>query len=173
MSPFTKIGEFDYWTDLLSAEQTSKNFEKSIPEYRSKHNGYGAWMAGRRVGEYAQFAKQQRLQIHGTALVVMDAGPVCTCGLVGRQEVEGPPNDDHVLLGNPGHIDNSTQDVVTAFYIRHRSEATQDWPLHFFCQICSALELADLTGDEKLDELLLQDFRDAHQHPEFNDEEKS
>lgn len=121
-------------------------------------------MAGRRVGEYARFAYQQRLQIHGTALVVMDAGPVCSCGLVARLEVEDAPNDDNILFGNPGHIDNATQKLVTAFYIRHFSEETQDWPLHFFCQICSALELADLTGDESLDLVLLQDFRAAHSH---------
>ena len=163
MSPFTKIGEFEYWTDLLDAKSTSDNFDKSIADYRKKREGWSAYMAGRRVGEYSEFARQQRLQIHGTALIV-DEDPVCSCGLIARFDVAEAPIRDHILFANPGHIDYANGQLVTAFYIRHRSEETQDWPLHFFCQICSALELADPTGDEEIDKLLLQDFRKAHEH---------
>ncbi|MBP6043505.1 MAG: hypothetical protein KA500_03210 [Rhodoluna sp.] len=163
MSPFTKIGVFEYWTNLLEAVRTSDDFEKSIAEYREKRQGWSAYMSGRRVGEYLEFARLQRMQIHGTALVA-DDDPVCSCGLVARLDVPAAPNQDHILFANPGHIDYANGQLVTAFYIRHRSEETQDWPLHFFCQICSALELAELTGDEKLDRILLEDFRMAHGH---------
>lgn len=174
MSPFTKIGQFKYWTNLLDARGTSTHFDKASDELREKSSetnnaGYGAWMAGRRAGEYASFAMQQKRQIHGTALVA-NWVPVCSCALVADFEIENPDGNENWLYASEGHLDNELGAVVTAFYIRHYSAETQKWPLHFFCQICSALEPADLTGDDKLDAILLADFRELHNHEEISEE---
>jgi hypothetical protein len=165
MSNITIIGQYRYWTDLLEPLRTVEYFEDLIPKLRAKKQGYGAWMAGRRIGEYREFAYQQSVQIHGSALSI-DDGPVCNCGLIAELEVPEAPYDSHILFANPGHIDYSKGQIVTAFYIRHRNQDDQTWPfpLHFFCQICSALEPAEMTGDEALDAILLEDFRAAHGH---------
>lgn len=167
MSPFTQIGSYRYWTDLLEPQRTSEYFETLIRDLRTKKQGYGAWMASRRVGEYGEFARQQKFQIHGTALST-DDGPVCSCGLVAEIDVPSAANSDLILFANPGHLDYANGLIVTCFYIQHRSDESQPWPwpLHFFCQICSALQLADTTGDDVLDAILLEDFRTEHKHPE-------
>lgn len=170
VSPFTKIGSFYYWNDLLNASETSEHFEQMVSELRAKKQGYGAWMAGRRVGEYAAFAGLQKEQIHGHALTANDE-PVCSCGLVAESEVEDLPDGIEPLFANPGHIDSASREVVTSFYIRRKSEDGQTWPfpLHFFCQICFAREPADATGDPGLDATLLEDFRVAHKHGHENE----
>lgn len=165
MSNFTVIGQYRYWTDLLEPLRTVEYFEDLIPQLRAKKQGYGAWMAGRRTGEYVEFAYQQRVQIHGSALST-DDGPVCSCGLIAELEVPEAQFDNQILFANLGHIDYSKGQTVTAFFIRHRSEDDQTWPfpLHLFCQICSALEPAEITGDESIDAILLDEFRVAHRH---------
>jgi hypothetical protein len=167
MTNITVIGGHRYWTDLLEPKQTIEYYEALVLDLRAKKQGYGAWMAGRRVGEYASFARQQKLQIHGCVLST-DEAPVCSCGLIAEMEVPDASTKDHSLFGHPGHIDSANRQIVTAFYTRHRSDESQTWPwpLHFFCQLCSALQPAALTDDEMLDALLLEDFRTEHKHSE-------
>ena len=162
MLAIVEIGQYKYWTDLLNAKQTSENFEKSL----SKRIGYDKWMAGRRAGEYATFAHKQSLQIHGIALVVMDEGPVCTCGLIAKLTDVDEADNPQALFGHPGHINNSTKKIVTAFYIWLRSEGEAQAPLqlHFFCQICLASEPTGQTDDEDIDALPLEEFRTLHAH---------
>ncbi len=169
MSERVKIGQFEYWKDVLEIAKTAiyytneYNRRKADPALRSGPQGYSTWMFSRRAGEYSFAYWQQRNQIHSLQLV-LDGDPVCNCGLIAKCDSWDDSEQETALLNAQGHIINESQEVVRAFCRNVR--ATDDEPnrLEFFCQICGTAKTPRVSQNENINLSSLKKFQKEHSH---------
>jgi hypothetical protein len=134
MTFVTLSNGFSYDNALLDTVKTAKRFEaQRLATLRSTANmtpeqagwaRYGAWMQGRRSGEFASFHLEQRVELHTLARTFGGHEvnhEVCTCGLA----VEVPKQSSRLefavssvkLNMQPGHIRVSDQTLQTIFVV--------------------------------------------------------
>jgi hypothetical protein len=170
MSERVKIGQFEYWSDMLEVAKTAMRYaheynrRKSDPVLSSgPQHGYSTFMYGRRAGEFSYAYWQQRNQIHSLQLV-LDGDPVCNCGLIAKCDSWDDSEQEIALLNAEGHIINEGQEVVRAFCRSVRATHDESNRLEFFCQICATAKTSGVSQNENINRSSLKKFQKEHLH---------
>lgn len=183
MTFVTLANGFSYDKALLDTLKTAKRFEaqrlatlRSTAHLTPEQAGwarYGAWMQGRRSGDFESFHLEQRVELHTLARTFGGHElnhEVCTCGLA----VAVPRQSSHPELAvssvnlnrQPGHIRVSDQTLQTIFVV-HSSGASEmsGFKYVYFCQTCGVLGAAaivDLKAENDDSAAQLAELRRTH-----------
>jgi hypothetical protein len=154
MSDYVEINNHIYYKPVLASEKKYRYHESQRAKHQARlenassekeraaiaqQGGYGAWMHGRRMGEYRDQVWEQEFNIHSIA-VVLEGKVVCSCGLV----ADGDELSDSYLFSD-GHIYTPTRKLVTSFTCF--ANTADDSEANYFCQICGAKTPAEIDAD--------------------------
>ena len=157
---FVKLANgYEYDGELLETAKAAKRFERQrqatlkaaanlTPEQAARAR-YGAWMQGRRSGEFEGFFLEQLAELHTVARAYIGRNAqhtICTCGLAVEQQTfdDETAAGKMAMLSTPGHIRVSDQTLQSLFVIQNAEPKDDAAKFVYFCQSCGVLAAAPI-----------------------------